>query len=124
MYIEGPRKSPCCLVYNPDHNHIGSVAESWTSELFDSIRTAFNQGKRHPACATCWQQESVGSRSPRLGYTTNMQNRYKLPAVAEQPVSIQWNFSNTCNFACRTCNLDFSTGWLNETKQLAQQGDE
>lgn len=121
--IEGEYKSPCCLIYNTEHRVKGSVDQAWSSDQFNQIRSAFDRGERHPACVTCWRQESVGQPSIRSTYTQRQQNTTGIGDRPSQPKSMQWSFSNTCNFACRTCSLEYSTGWLRETRDLADQGD-
>ena len=101
----------------------GSVDQAWSSDQFNQIRSAFDRGERHPACVTCWRQESVGGESPRTAYTQRQLNTSDGRARPSSPQSMQWSFSNTCNYACRTCSLEYSTGWLRETRQLADQGD-
>ena len=98
--------------------------QAWQSDQFNQIRSAFDRGERHPACVTCWRQESVGQTSPRAHYTKRQLNSTGIDNQPTQPQSMQWSFSNTCNFACRTCNLEYSTGWLRETRALADQGDD
>ncbi len=123
IHIEGEDKTPCCLIYNSDYVSTLPVEQAFKSDMFESIRTSFDKGEKHPACATCWRQESVSGRSPRQSYTQRHRELTGITTRVPQPVSIQWAFSNTCNFACRTCNLKYSTGWLNETRKLRDQGD-
>jgi organic radical activating enzyme len=123
IHIEGEEKSPCCLIYNPDYFTKQPVTEAFRSKAFDNIRDAFDRGEQHPACQTCWRQESVGTASPRRAYTQRQHNATGIGQRPTQPLSVQWNFSNTCNFACRTCHLQYSTGWLRETRMLKEQGD-
>ena len=112
-------------MYEYEHAHQGSVESAWQGDKFTEIRAAFRQGHKHPACNTCWHQESVDSvRSQRLAYNAKhdlLGNPHTYQA--DQLRTISWSFGNTCNFACRTCSLDASTGWLRETEQLAAEGD-
>ena len=124
IHIEGEAKSPCCLIYNSDYYTKQPVTEAFRSDLFKDIRHAFDRGERHPACETCWRQESVGTASPRRAYTERQRNATGIGQRPTQPLSVQWNFSNTCNFACRTCHLQYSTGWLRETRMLKEEGDQ
>ena len=123
IHIEGEAKTPCCLIYDTQYWTKQPVSEAFKSPLFNDIRGAFDRNERHPACATCWHQESVTGTSPRLDYTRRQRDTTGIGARPDQPVSMQWNFSNTCNFACRTCNLQYSTGWLRETRKLRDEGD-
>lgn len=123
IHIEGETKTPCCLIYNADYESKLPVAQAFTSDKFESIRTSFDKGEQHPACATCWRQESVSGRSPRHSYSQRHREMIGIKHKVSHPVSVQWAFSNTCNFACRTCNLKYSTGWLHETRKLREQGD-
>jgi hypothetical protein len=101
-----------------------NTQQAWNSKEFEDIRTAFREGKKHPLCSTCWREESASGFSPRLGYsaqhrTLGHAEDYKADAIH----SVQWSFGNTCNFACRTCSLELSTGWLRETRMQAQEGN-
>ncbi len=120
--IEGEQKTPCCLIYDEKYWTSKPVTEAFRSDLFDDIRSAFDRGQQHPACNTCWRQESTTGTSPRLAYTQTQQGETGIGERPSQPKSMQWSFSNTCNYACRTCHLQYSTGWLRETRQLMQQG--
>lgn len=123
IHIEGAQKTPCCLIYDTDYWTKQPVTEAFNSELFKNIRTAFDKGQKHPACNTCWHQESTTGKSPRLSYTQRQQESTNTDQHPDKPLSMQWSFSNTCNFACRTCNLQYSTGWLRETRELMGEGD-
>ena len=125
MHIEGEHKWPCCLMYEYEHAHQGSVESAWQGAKFTEIRNAFREGWKHSACNTCWHQESVdGAKSQRLSYTAKQHDLGNpITYDADTLRTISWSFGNTCNFACRTCSLTYSTGWLNETKRMAEQGD-
>ena len=123
MHIEGEHKWPCCLMYEYEHAHQGSVESAWQGDKFTEIRDAFRQGHKHPACNTCWHQESVDSvRSQRLAYNAKhdlLGNPHTYQA--DQLRTISWSFGNTCNFACRTCSLTYSTGCLLYTSDAADE---
>lgn len=123
IHIEGAKKSPCCLIYNHDYVTTQPLNKAFDSSLFNGMRDAFDSGKQHPACATCWRQESVSGVSPRRAYTERQRNTGGIGDRPNSPRSMQWSFSNTCNYACRTCNLQYSTGWLRETRLLKDQGN-
>ena len=122
IHIQGNKKTPCCLMYNGGVE--GTIEQAWSSDHFESIRQAFRSNQKHPACNTCWNEESIHGRSQRRAFTLK-QNRFgNAPTMSAPNIkTISWSFSNTCNFACRTCSLELSTGWLRETKLLAEQGD-
>jgi len=119
IHIEGDSKNFCCVARG-DHSVTGTIAEAFDN--FQSVRDALSNGQQHPACSGCWKTERNGYKSARHAY--NSQHR-DLGHLDQAPTvrSIQWSFSNTCNFACRSCSLDYSTGWLSETRRLAGEGN-
>lgn len=112
-------KTPCCLMYDKQHGHHGSIESAWQSEQFQDIRRAFDQDKKHPACQSCWSLEAATGKSPRHSYNEQMGGK----TVDTKLTTVQWSFSNTCNFACRTCGIEYSTGWLRDTRLMAEQGN-
>jgi len=127
IHIEGEHKSPCCLIYNTDYWTKQPVTDAFNSDEFNNIRKAFDKGQQHPACQTCWHQENATGSSPRLSYTQRLRDQSGIDQNSQKvtrPISVQWNFSNTCNYACRTCWLQYSTGWLRETRDLMNEGDD
>jgi hypothetical protein len=123
IHIEGDMKTPCCLIYDREYYVQQDVATAFHSDMFNDIRSSLKRGQKHPACVTCWRTEQNSERSARTQYTERSIAQGITGDHGEHPRSMQWSFSNTCNFACRTCFLENSTGWLRETKQLAEQGD-
>ena len=56
-------------MYEDQYCTEGTIDQAWQSDQFESIRNAFRQNQRHPACNTCWHQESVTDRSQRTAFT-------------------------------------------------------
>ena len=123
IHIEGEQKTPCCLIYDTQYMVKETVDGAYQSQQFQDIRASLQRGQQHPACVTCWRTEQHATRSPRTAYTQRMKSQGIVGTAGKHPRSMTWAFSNTCNFACRTCFLENSTGWLRETRQLAEQGD-
>ncbi|MAH08033.1 hypothetical protein CMI38_07340 [Candidatus Pacearchaeota archaeon] len=121
---------PCCLLDSDVYDLFGTsgmtVDQAWTSKGFEDFRESFRQGERHSACSGCWHQEDIGSKSLRHSYTQQITEQMKLPkttVATSKPKMIQWVFTNQCNFACRTCGIHSSTGWVKETKELANANE-
>jgi len=106
-------------MYGKQHGHHGSIESAWQSEQFKDIRRAFDQDKKHPACQSCWDEEAATGKSMRHQYNSQVGGS----VVDTRLTTVQWSFSNTCNFACRTCGIEYSTGWLRDTQLMAEQGN-
>jgi hypothetical protein len=124
IHIEGEQKTPCCLIYDTKYMVNDTVDDAYKSDQFQDIRASLQRGQQHPACVTCWRTEKHSDRSPRTAYTQRMKEQGIVGTAGNNPRSMTWAFSNTCNFACRTCFLQYSTGWMRETRLLAEQGDQ
>ena len=121
----------CCVMYEGFEGEAGADTDTreafnintvFHSKRFEKIRDQFRKGEKPSVCKTCWSQEDHGEQSPRQGYNAELSElgidqTYEVPA---KPKKVQWTFSNTCNYACRTCSLYQSSGWLPDTRKLAE----
>lgn len=94
------------------------------------MRTDLLAGKKFPACKTCWDQETYGVYSKRLGEIDRMGPIFdELDArritqedgeISEDtPIyAIDIRFGNNCNLACRMCWPGDSTLWYSDFVQL------
>lgn len=120
---------PCCLT--PMENTIGdlsesSLAEVWNDKPIRDMRLQFMNDERPASCHRCYSIEDAGGKSYRHhlnkfyaddfstiretdinGHTKGMNIKYW-----------DFRFSNICNFKCRSCGPQLSSGWYEDTEQL------
>ena len=113
--------SPCCNSIRPETpdplNIKSKIQENPNSimptdifhgEEMESIRQAMREGRKHPACNTCWKMEERGNgRSYRFhsspsGIDSKHEDNQDLIANP-QLRSIDFAFGENCNLRCRMC---------------------
>ena len=130
LNIDSDSMRPCCIIdqteWDPFESKGRTLKDVWRSTQFEQVRESFRKDEQYPRCNICWKAEQTGVPSARQGYNSQLLDTLGLPetdSVDDLPKMIQWTVSNTCNFACRTCSLEYSTGWLRETRLLADEND-
>lgn len=120
----------CCMIdkaYNSlsttDTNYfIGerSIAENFNNPVAEEIRTALNDGKRHPACRLCWEEEDGGRKSKRMRDNERYLHEIKWHDLKpfEGLAKFELNLGNNCNIKCRTCHPTISSTWMKESYDL------
>ncbi len=116
---------PCCR--NADDTSFGATRESslpeiWNGEAVRKMRLEMLAGKVPSACADCVRRESWGERS--LRHEMNERFAAFRPRVEETlpdgtlpaggPVYLGLRLSNLCNFKCRSCSAQWSSGIAQE----------
>lgn len=110
----------CCLqkvIYHDENGTSLNVKNHTFEEILDNkvrkqIIEDLKNGIKHPACKVCWDEEDAGKRSKRE--IDNQRYRKKTTGVAQFDISL----SNVCNIKCRTCNVQSSSFWKEETWDL------
>jgi sulfatase maturation enzyme AslB (radical SAM superfamily) len=108
-----PSMTPCCLL--PKNTNITQVKH----DLLAGIKS--------PACAKCWQVESIGQKSKRqfenkfLDYKLDrdldkIQEDCKTKTI--NPLVYQIQTSNLCNQACVTCSSYLSSKWAEIERKM------
>ena len=69
-------------------------------DTYSEIRKFMNEGKRHPSCKVCWDQEDETGSS----FRTNLE---KIDIDSKKFI-IDINIGNECNLACRMCGPGLS----------------
>ena len=99
------------------HSHpLKDAFKSYSRRL---VATALDNGIKHPSCQVCWDQESAGTSSLRQLFNNQFANITPLP---DQPRILIIKPGNTCNFACRMCGPDTSSGWYQDGHKLDNSG--
>jgi radical SAM protein with 4Fe4S-binding SPASM domain len=115
---------PCCRFVSgtiPKTNNIKnkSIAEVFTGQWQQELRTAMLTGERHPGCMKCWQEEDSGKRlSIRQNYNRDIDLlkdlHYDLDINNPKITWLELSFNNRCNIRCRMCGPYFSTNWYQD----------
>ena len=116
---------PCCVTpmnYKAGNLNDNTLEEVYNSDLMKDIRVKMINEERHDACSRCWLQEDQGGMSMRhranKSWTEyeHMIDDTKEDGTVEEMKLPYWDFrfSNICNFKCRSCGPQLSTGWYTE----------
>lgn len=84
------------------------IKSLWTGPEYESLRSAFKNNEKHPACQRCWNEESTGKQSARKMLLVNSKIKENLMELIDggyrdSPRQINLRLSNLCNLRCRTC---------------------
>jgi radical SAM protein with 4Fe4S-binding SPASM domain len=120
---------PCCLT--PYKFPIGdlkeeSLKEVWNGEFMRTLRLNMINGIKSESCRRCYAFEEAGQTSmrntlnERYKHHINEVNKTKDDGSYENLNLVYWDFrfSNICNFKCRMCGPQLSTGWYEDTKKI------
>tara|TARA_B100000131_G_scaffold265579_1_gene263170 strand:+ start:31 stop:1101 length:1071 start_codon:yes stop_codon:yes gene_type:complete len=88
-----------CTV-RPVQNKKNQLTPDEGFETYSEIRTFMEEGKRHPSCKVCWDQEDETGFS----FRTNLE---KIDKDSKKFI-IDINIGNECNLACRMCGPGLS----------------
>ena len=121
---------PCCITpmeYIAGNLNDSSLEEIYNSDLIKDIRVKMLNDERHDACSRCYHQEDSGGHSMRHRANKSWKHYENLIETTEDDGTIEemklpyWDFrfSNICNFKCRSCGPQLSTGWYPDTKKIA-----
>lgn len=120
---------PCCMT--PMEYPIGNLKnnnlkELWNSEKVKNLRLQFLEDQRPKSCHRCYEMEDMGQRSTRQRLNENYEKHFQKIDRTEKDGTfdefnlVYWDFrfNNICNFKCRTCGPQLSTGWYEDTKKI------
>tara|TARA_X000001036_G_scaffold438945_1_gene488243 strand:+ start:1596 stop:2855 length:1260 start_codon:yes stop_codon:yes gene_type:complete len=121
---------PCCVTpmnYKAGNLNDNTLEEVYNSDLMKEIRVKMINEERHDACSRCWLQEDQGGMSMRhranKSWTEyeHMIDDTKEDGTVEEMKLPYWDFrfSNICNFKCRSCGPQLSTGWYTDVKKIS-----
>jgi radical SAM protein with 4Fe4S-binding SPASM domain len=118
---------PCCIT-----NHkVGNVKDKpmnqvWNSPEYKQIRKDMINNIEPSACKTCFMVERNGQHSFRKHSNKTFAKHYhkilntKPDGYMKDFDLRYWDFrfSNVCNFKCRSCGPQLSTGWYPDAKEM------
>jgi hypothetical protein len=111
--------SMCCF-QQPSKNIYDKI-NFYTNDYLSDIRNTASENKLVDACSLCYENESVGNRSYRIGQI----NAFKLYDMSMDDTveltSMSYNCENSCNLKCITCGPQFSSKWRSEYKKLGYE---
>lgn len=120
----------CCM--SPQETPVGnlstqSLEQVWNDKPMRDIRLAMLDNKEHPNCARCYEQERAGGFSLRMDANQRLAHHSDIIATTSDTGTVDklnlvyWDFrfSNICNFKCRSCGPQLSTGWYDDHKRLS-----
>ena len=121
---------PCCITpmnYIAGNLNNETLEEVYNSDLMKDIRVKMIDEERHSACERCWHQEDQGGMSMRHRANESWKNYEYMIDETKEDGTVEnmklpyWDFrfSNICNFKCRSCGPQLSTGWYPDTKKIA-----
>ena len=105
-----------------------SLAQIWNSERQRELRLNMLSGKPSPGCTRCYEIEDSGGESYRHGINRSYGHHFPLVQETQPDGTVQtlnlalmdFRFSNLCNFKCRTCGPQLSSGWHGDIKALGR----
>jgi len=120
---------PCCMT--PMENPVGNLKETtlkeiWNSDKLKDLRVDFLNDIRPKSCRRCFEMEDVGQGSWRQSLNQHYAHHFNkvdntlFDGTFEEFNLVYWDFrfNNICNFKCRTCGPQLSTGWYEDTKKI------
>jgi MoaA/NifB/PqqE/SkfB family radical SAM enzyme len=120
---------PCCLT--PMEDTIGDLTDNTLDEVWNDtpirdMRLQFMNDERPQSCHRCFSIEDAGGSSYRHHLNKQYKNDFDLVRSTKEDGYVHnlnikyWDFrfSNICNFKCRTCGPQLSSGWYEDTEQL------
>ncbi len=124
---------PCCMTYPHSYGSLNdkTLKEIWNSDEIKQLRLRMLNGIPSESCKECYQWEKVNKISPRQTLNENYKHHIKYvketkdDGTFERFNLVYWDFrfNNLCNFKCRSCDPDFSTGWYKDHNELIDELD-
>lgn len=121
---------PCCLT--PYEHDVGNANTSglkgvWNEMPMKQLRLNMLNDKPSPSCERCYEHERNGYDSLRINANRDYKHwtNYALTETKSDGsvddmklVYLDIRFSNLCNFSCRTCGPELSSGWHSDSLAL------
>lgn len=118
----------CCM--SPQDQPVGDLGTQTLAEIYNdqpmrSLRTDMLEGREPSRCSRCFEQERAGQFSLRQDVNERFQHHQDMIASTQADGTVDnmrlvyWDFrfSNICNFRCRSCGPQLSTGWYDDHRR-------
>lgn len=109
------------LQINLESNFIYSCCKATPVEINDNFNSALNEQKENLlngikdlSCEYCWKLERNNLPSLRHFKLKNITRNFKEYLQNCDPLVVEINLGNECNFQCVYCNPKFSSRWQND----------
>lgn len=109
------------------HESMGEIeSKTLQNPAFKTLRSNMLNGVwDKEGCKVCYKRENANLDSQRLKWLKNEKKYLDEDGLYEKNINLSrnkiyhlyLNFSNICNFKCRTCGGEFSSQWAQEEKQ-------
>lgn len=135
------RVLPCCMmdVFKVNKNEFGDLNDPNNSMLdvmnstgMKDLRQKMLNNVEPDLCQICFDRERAGLHNMRESmndkylskYTEDIANTNQDGSINEfNPSYVDLRFSNICNLKCRTCGLDLSSSWFEETVEMEKMNN-
>lgn len=115
----GGRNKPCCRFSDKEYTDNIPAKEYFNGSKLAELRSKMLNGEYIKGCEKCYQEESLGKTSYRNSMNEMFKKYdYKNP----QMLYIEIGLSNSCNFACVTCDAAYSTSWWKDIDKVNEIG--
>jgi MoaA/NifB/PqqE/SkfB family radical SAM enzyme len=115
------------IKYNPCSFYRGHIHETdkidladvWHSDAHKKLMDQSARGEHIPGCQACYDEESIGLNSRRLGSYQLYESFHNNTDLMQQgPTSIDYSVGNLCNLKCMICGPNNSTSWISDWSKL------
>jgi radical SAM protein with 4Fe4S-binding SPASM domain len=105
-----------------------TLEEIWNSDKYKKLRLDMLSDTPIKSCDRCYKMDSNGDTTYRNKMNEYLDENFKyVEETKDDGYSPNfnlhlWDFriSNFCNFKCRSCGLELSSSWFNDTKEMGQ----
>lgn len=129
--------APCCNAIRPDtpdplqiddklnaaisNNRLMLPTEIFYGAEMTELRESMLQGKKHPACSTCWKMEDKGNTNSYRFHSKPVFNKID-KNIQSNPVmrSIDLIMGENCNLRCRMCSPGLSNSLRKDYKIFSE----
>jgi len=125
------RVFPCCtwdtseVIGNINDN---TLEEIWNSEKYKKLRLDMLSETPIKSCDRCYKMDNAGDLTYRKKINECLDKNFKYVEDTHDDGHSPnfnlhlWDFriSNFCNFKCRSCGLELSSSWFNDTKEMGE----
>lgn len=114
----GGRNKPCCRFSDEYYNDNVLPDDYFYGEKLDKLRQEMLEGKYVSGCKKCYEEEENGQISYRQKANKDFSVDVNNPTIK----FIEIGISNSCNFACVTCDAAYSTSWWKDIDAVNKIG--
>lgn len=114
----GGRNKPCCRFSDMDYNDNINPIDYFKSAKLDKLRQKMLAGDYIKGCQKCYDEEKANKKS----YRQQSNEKFQVDTLDPSIKFIEIGLSNSCNFACVTCDAAYSTTWWKDIDAVNELG--